>query len=383
MTVERAEISLALLVAALGLVLSPQAAGQEKKPADRPDQIAFSVLTWKGDYFSKDVPGGVATTPKLGAIYTISVDGRGLKQVVPSGKGVDFPTYSPDGRWIYFQSPASGAYQIYRCKHDGTGVTRLTASAKLGKEWKDAFGYALSRDGRKLVYTVDNGRSLRIALANADGSELRFVAPHLGHRYMAALSPNGDRVVFSGAGNGYRLQLVKVPDGKPLDLTPHHPQSFVPRFTPDGRTIVFFRRDGDVYSTGADGKNLRRLTKGNGYVEFKLSDKDQHGSSDGPDISPDGKRIAYIAVKGGVPNVCTMNLDGSDQRQITFRKARCGRVRWSPDGKRLAFVSFEGRFPQLFVVDAAGGAPRQLTNVKGAVYFLAWRPVSSEKGGGG
>src|SRR5262249_23320319 len=104
--------------------------------------------------------------------------------------------------------------------------------------------------------------------------------------------------VCSGPATGYRLVLVKLPNGKPITLTPNHPESFVSRFTPDGRTIVFFRRDGDVYSIAADGTTLRRLTRGNAYVEFKLSDKDQHGSSDGPDISPDGKRIAYLTVKG-------------------------------------------------------------------------------------
>src|SRR5262249_46306143 len=148
----------------------------------------------------------------------------------------------------------------------------------------------------------------------------------------------------------------------------------VPQFTPDGKTIIFVRRDGDVYRVDADGKNLRRLTEGNRYVEFRLSAKDSHGSSDGPQVCPGGRRIAYVAFSGGVPNVCVMNLDGGEQRQITFRKTPCGRVRWSPDGKQLAFVSFEGKYPQLFVVGASGGEPRQLTRLDGAVYFLNWKP---------
>ncbi len=373
MRFRRPHFSAILPLLGVALALGFPAAGQEKKPSDSAGELVFSVLTWKGEYFSKDVPGGVETTPRLGAIYTISADGRGLKQIVPPGNGVDFPRYAPDGRWAYFQSKTTGQVQIYRCKPDGSGVTRLTGD-KLGKKWKDAFGFALSRDGRKMVYTVHDGSSGRVVLANADGSEPRFVAPGLGYLYMAALSPNGDRVAYSGPGTGYRLGLVKLPDGKPLNLTPDHPESFVPQFAPDGRTIVFFRRDGDVYTVGADGKDLRRLTKGNGHVEFRLSAKDRHGSSDGPDVSPDGKRIAYLAVKGGVANTWAMNLDGSRQRQITFRKSNCGRVRWAPDGKRLAFVSFEGPFPQLFVVSAEGGEARQLTKVKGAVYFLDWKP---------
>ena len=151
------------------------------------------------------------------------------------------------------------------------------------------------------------------------------------------------------------------------------PESFVPRFTPDGKTIVFCRRDGDVYRVDADGGNLRRLTEGNKYVEFRLSVQDRHGSTDGPDVSPDGKSIAYIAVKDGVPNLCVMDVDGRGQRQLTHRKTPCGRPRWSPDGRQLAFVSFEGQFPQLFVVQAGGGEPVQLTRLDGAVTAVQWR----------
>jgi TolB protein len=191
---------------------------------------------------------------------------------------------------------------------------------------------------------------------------------------MAALSPANDRVVFSGPARGYRLLLATLLDGHVLELTPDHVECFVPQFTPNGKRIVFIRRDGDVYRVDADGKNLRRLTEGHRHVEFRLSAKDLHGSTDGPHVSPDGKQIAYIALKGGVANVWVMNADGREQRQLTFRKADCGRVRWSPDGRQVAFVSFEGPYPQLFTIPAAGGEPKQLTQLEGAVYFVQWKP---------
>src|SRR5262249_35189207 len=34
----------------------------------KPGELIFSVKTWKGNYFSKDVPGGVETTPVIGTI---------------------------------------------------------------------------------------------------------------------------------------------------------------------------------------------------------------------------------------------------------------------------------------------------------------------------
>jgi len=338
-----------------------------------PGELVFSVKTWKGEYGSRDVPGGVETTPVEGAIYVVRGDGTGLKKVIDLGKNTDFPSYSPDGRWLYFQSNASGRSHVYRCTPEGKDVKVLTEGDRLGKSWKEAFGYALSRDGRRLLYTVHDGTTGRVALADADGGNPRLLFPKLGYTYMGALSPAGDRAVVSGPARGYRLLVADLADGEPRDLTPDHPDSYAPQFTPDGKTIVFVRRDGDVYRVGIDGKDLRRLTEGNRYVEFRLSAKDAYGSTDGPQVSPDGKRVAYIGVRDGIPNVFVMNLDGSEPRAVTARKAPCGRVRWGPDGRHLAFVSFEGKSPQLFTVAAGGGEPRQITWLDGAVYFVSWR----------
>jgi Tol biopolymer transport system component len=344
--------------------------------------LVFSVKTWEGEYSSVDVPGGVDSTPIQGSIYTINADGSGLRKIVPPGKGTDYPAASPDGRWVYFQSKTTGETQIYRCKWDGSDVTSLTPPEQLTKQLKrqaefvvkDSYGYVLSADGSKMVFTVHDGKSGRVVVADADGSSPRFVAPNLGYIYMARLNPRSDRVVFSGPAKGYRLLIATLPDGQPTELTPDHPECFVPQFSPDGKTIFFTRRDGDVYRVDSDGKNLKRLTEGNKYVEFRLSPKDKHGSTDGPDVSPDGKRIAFIALKDNVPNVFVMDLDGGNRKQLTTRTKPCGRVRWSPDSKQLAFVSFEDKYPQLFVVPAEGGESRQLTKLDGAVYFVNWRP---------
>jgi sialidase-1 len=356
-------------------------AGADKEPApsEQPrepagGELVFSVKTWEGEYQSRDVPGGVQTTPVRGAIYTVRADGTGLRKLIDLGRNTDFPAFSPDGRWVYFQSNASGRSHVYRCTAEGKEVKALTEGDRLGPSWKDAFGYALARDGRRLLYTVHDGATGRVALADADGGNPRLLFPKLGYAYMGALSPAGDRVVVSGPARGYRLLLADLPDGQPRELTPDHPDCYAPQFTPDGKAVVFVRRDGDVYRVDVDGKNLRRLTDGNRYVEFRLSAKDAHGSTDGPQVSPDGGRIAYVAARDGVPNVCVMAIDGKEQRAVTARKAACGRVRWSPDGKHLAFVSFEGKYPQLFVVAAGGGEPRQLTRLDGAVYFANWRP---------
>src|SRR6201998_4564037 len=64
----------------------------------------------------------------------------------------------------------------------------------------------------------------------------------------------------------------------------------------------------------------------------------------GPQISPDGKWIAYEV---GTPNleanrvvrdIWLVSAEGGEARQIT-RGGSDMRPRWSPDGKRIAFLS--------------------------------------------
>src|SRR5437773_6596434 len=108
------------LVLLLAMLPIAHASAQEK-----PSALVFSVRTWKGDYYSKDIPGGVETTPIVGAIYTVKADGKDVKKIAELGKNTDYPTFSPDAKWIYFQSNATGRSHVYRCQPDGTGVVNL------------------------------------------------------------------------------------------------------------------------------------------------------------------------------------------------------------------------------------------------------------------
>ncbi len=82
--------------------------GVSDQAATNVPALVFSVRTWQGEFFSKDIPGGVETTPVVGAIYTVGADGKDLKKIAQLGKNTDFPTYSPDRKWVYFQSNGSG-----------------------------------------------------------------------------------------------------------------------------------------------------------------------------------------------------------------------------------------------------------------------------------
>ncbi|MBI2299414.1 MAG: PD40 domain-containing protein [Armatimonadetes bacterium] len=363
MTTTACRVCLALLA-----LLPCYAVADESAQKGGPGMIVYSVRHWEGDFSTDNGP----PTPFTSAIYTVPADGAAEPRRVidVEGRG-DAPRFSPDGRWIYFQAPHGGHHQIHRCRTDGSALQDLTGGLQPAV---DRFGCQLSRDGTKLAYIEHDGQTGRVGIMNADGSAPHLIAPDIGYHYMAELSPDNRSVAFAHTAQGYVLALLHLDTGELTSLKPDLPDSYCPQFTPDGRAIVFFRRDGDVYRIDPDGGNLRRLTDGNQYVEFRLGLGDKHGSSDPPAISPDGARIAYMARRDGVPQVHVMNLDGTGQRQVTHRPTPCGRVRWSPDGRQLAFVSWTDAFPQLFVVPAEGGEPWQLTHADGAVYWLDWSP---------
>lgn len=60
-------------------------------------------------------------------IFAISPEG-GAETALTTGSGTsDDPDYSPDGRYIYFNSDRAGGMQIFRMKPDGSGVEQVTS----------------------------------------------------------------------------------------------------------------------------------------------------------------------------------------------------------------------------------------------------------------
>ncbi|MBL9204642.1 MAG: PD40 domain-containing protein [Opitutaceae bacterium] len=341
--------------------------------------LICAVRSWDGDYVSRNIPGGVETTPVRSEFWRISFDGTVPTPIRIPGPRVEHPVTSPDGQWLIWQSQTHGQWQVVRGRPDGTEAQRIGPPPELERSWPSAFGAAFSLDGSRLAYTVHNGREGRTVLARADGSRAQLVAPEFGYAYMAFPDSGSDRIVCSGPAQGYRLALLTAGTGAAHVLTPDLPDCYAPQFSSDGKTIVFIRRDGGLWRIGADGTELRLLATGL-EVEFRLSAGDLHGSTDFPSIAPEGSQVAYIARDSqGVPNVFTVSLEGGHPLQRTRHLRACGRVRWSPDGRWLAYVAFdEGRLPQLHLLAVEGEhAPQPLTTAPGAVYSLTWLNRSS------
>lgn len=78
------------------------------------------------------------------------------------------------------------------------------------------------------------------------------------------------------------------------------------------------------------------------------------GRNEGPQPSPDGKKLAFMSNRTGSLEIWTSNADGSNLAQLT-NMGSCGSPQWSPDSRWIAFDSESRTTPGVYIVSAEGG----------------------------
>jgi len=230
---------------------------------------------------------------------------------------------------IVFEGRQTGIGEIYFMSPDGTGVVQVTDRVDGG--W--SVSPSVSRDGTKIAFSG-----------------------------------------FRSAAEDWDIYSINV-DGTGLLNVTDHPafDGWRPVWSPDGNRIAFFSvRDGndEIYTVGADGTDLRRLTN-------NVADDAN------PAWSPDGTKIAFTSDRGGNFDIWIMGADGSDPVQVTTDPADDDWPAWSPDGTQIAFTSDRSGDWAIWVMNADGG-PSTLLVANGST-TAAWSPdgnrIAFDRGG--
>ena len=95
------------------------------------------------------------------------------------------------------------------------------------------------------------------------------------------------------------------------------------------------------------------------------------------DSLPSGK-IVFVCLIDGIDQICLMNADGRNDRQLTSEPATSFYPSLSPDGDRIVFSSRrDGNF-EIFEMDTIGSRLFQLTNDIGSLYAPEISPDGSK-----
>ncbi len=102
----------------------------------------------------------------------------------------------------------------------------------------------------------------------------------------------------------------------------------------------------------------------------------------GPEVSPDGKWLAYsLTTTDSVKNkrnsdVWIISWDGKENIQMTNSPDGESQAKFSPDGKYISFVSARNGMEksQIFLLDRRGGEAKQMTTFKNDMGSYEWSP---------
>jgi len=103
-------------------------------------------------------------------------------------------------------------------------------------------------------------------------------------------------------------------------------------------------------------------------------------SAGAPEISPDGRRVAYTVSQADfqqdafISQIWIADRTDGTAYQLTRGDKGASNPRWSPDGTRLAFTSARSGKNQIFVIRPDGGEAQRLTDCESAVESFAWSP---------
>ena len=188
-------------------------------------------------------------------------------------------------------------------------------------------------------------------------------------------SPNNDMIAYSKYHYGAYQSLVydiKVFDlqSKSSKWITSSKRASYPSWSPDGKKIVYVAHNNSIanlYVMNIDGSENTQITSYN-YDTQIVS----------PNYSPDGKYIAFcMADKNANLDLYIKNMDNENIERLTFDPAADYDPVWHPDGKYISYTSHASYTPNIHTIDVDTKDDKIITDVGDAVWAAQWSPKDS------
>jgi WD40-like Beta Propeller Repeat len=124
-------------------------------------------------------------------------------------------------------------------------------------------------------------------------------------------------------------------------------------WAPAGDRIAYFARTEKNKTLILQNVVTRKIER---RIELKTVD-----GPESPDISPDGKEVAFAALRGAVGDIFIVNIETGQLRNVTNDAFGDYAPTYSPDGKSLLYLARVSGNDKLFKLDLASSAKEQIT----------------------
>ncbi len=248
------------------------------------------------------------------------------------------------------------------CDSDGKNTSLLTSGNTLCIQ-PDWFP-----NGDKILFTsYYEGRPIMYEMILRNGSTRRLLALP-GMNTCGSVSPDGNHLAAVIDKDGHpELYVMTVGGGKMHRLTRSRAVESSPSWSPDSRQLVYSSDSAEgkpqIYTISRSGGTPKRITTST-FSRYCTS----------PVWSPDGKKIAFVAKKGGNYEICVHNLETRDTYQVTNNPSNDESPSWARNSRHIAFARTYGQNSRIFLIDSETGKETPLVSTGQYSGAPTWQP---------
>jgi Tol biopolymer transport system component/DNA-binding winged helix-turn-helix (wHTH) protein len=354
---------------------------------------------------------GEGAKPGEGGLFLKAVGGDQTVQLTRNA-GDCCPAWSPDGQTIAFSRFSENELQIYTVpvKHTPDGVLTTGTEKKLntGGITPRRGEVSWSPDGKTLAFAGGAGI---ILLNPVDATAHRLTEPPpVSEDWGPSFSPDGKRVLFvRSRDTGFSEEIMTIPSyGGSVARVASEPARILgpPQWSFDGQSVIFasdrnshpalwrvsltneapieINDSGWYPAVSRKGYKLayQRVTRSLSVWEMNLAEKQKHilipstsetDQGPGPQLSPDGQKIAYMSDRSGTMEIWVSDRDGKNPVQLSAIGS-AGTPRWSPDGQSIAFDARTKNGIYVYTVKLNEGVPKLLIGDAHENVCPSWSP---------
>ncbi|MGO9896844.1 MAG: S9 family peptidase [Bryobacteraceae bacterium] len=323
----------------------------------------------------------------LTQVLLANADGSHRVPLTRGEKSSIAPSFSPDGRYVYFQSARSGKMNVYRIAIAG-------GEAEMLSDFKGSLAaYKLSPDGKTVAFTgyeppadeeknKKEKRDWRVVDSNPANLSLYLIPSEAGedgkrpqrkltdgkrHVESFAWSPDARAIAFShqptpSADDWTRSDLaeVDVASGAVRAVSATNAAETAPVYSPDGKYLAYLRSDDPP--RWATENHIVLVSRATGSARTLPATYDDQPELLG--FTADSSRLLFLEALHTRTAIYAMPVDGTPQTVFETAKGVIGAAaaRLNSSGTYLGLpMETTSEPPEAYVMKAAGGAPMRVS----------------------
>lgn len=304
-------------------------------------------------------------------VFVIPVNGGDVKQITWHSANDEVTSWSWDSKYIYFNSGRMGQIAGFRVSAEGGTAMRVfgnyffqydhnlvehpnSGEIFFNDTWESS--NQVHRKRYKGPFNPD------IQSYNSKTKQYKRYTDWEGKDFGATIDRGGHVYFISDEANG-EYNLYELDNGRKKALTRFSTSIKTPQVNANGGKIVF-EKDYQLwlYDVKSDKTSKLSISIIRNNILPKEKDFDVKGNISAFDVSPDGKKLAFVS-RG---ELFVSDIEGKFIQEINRNSGeRVREVKWMSDNKTLLFNQTLEGYTNWYTVRAdSSGAPRQLTNDK-------------------